>query len=341
MTDIPLHAKPAARFKRRIITIPLYVFIFHVLWICAPILFLLTICMDLCSGAQKLPRARVVLFVMIYFALNLAAMTALLCTWAFYGAWWRADKSRFIDTDAWIQRMWTSTAFNLAKRLFEVTLIVDGQDVAAKGPLLLFLRHTSLTDTLLGAIYVANPNKILLRYALKDELLWDPGIDIIAHRLPNAFLRRGGDKDADIKEIKNLAEGLGPQDGVIMYPEGTRFTTKKREKAIKRLQESNSLPAEIIIMAKQMKHVLPPRFGGPLALLAATQNTDVVFCAHTGLENTNSFSHLWRGGLMGTTVRVHFWRIPAEEIPKEAAEQIRWLCGEWLKVDSWVAKHKS
>lgn len=334
------HASLGARFKRRVISIPLYALVFSLLWNLAPILFLATIAADLISKARKLPRTRCLFFVLAYFAFDLAAIVGCFCTWAFYGAWPFANKPRFVAADAWIQRVWCASAFNLAKRLFQVTVIVDGEDVAATGPFLLFLRHTSLTDVLLGAAFIAVPRKIVLRYTLKEALLWDPGIDIVTHRLPNAFLKRGSgsanDKDIDIRAIKDLAAHLGPKDAVLMYPEGTRFTSQKREKALQRLRQSASTTPIILDMAERMHHVLPPRPGGPLALLAAAPKADVVFCAHTGLEHSNSFKHVWRGGLMDITLRVHFWRVPAAHIPKEPSEQLLWLYREWLKVEEWI-----
>jgi len=327
---------------RRLISIPLYLLIFNVLWNLAPILFLLTIATDLLSKAPKLPRTRCLVFIIAYLAFDLAAIAALFCTWAFYGAWPGADKSKFMAADYAIQRAWLGTTFRLAERLFSVTLIVDGDEVTAKGPFLLFLRHTSLTDTLLAGALIANPRKMHLRYTLKEQLLWDPGIDIIAQRLPNAFLKRGGgsDKDADIAAIKELARDLGLRDALVMYPEGTRFTKAKHERAIQRLRESKNVDRDVLAMAEQLHHLLPPKTGGPLALLDAAPNADVVFCAHTGLEHSNSFKHVWRGGLMGTTVRVHFWRVSAADIPREPSQQLRWLYGEWLKSDAWVAGHQ-
>jgi hypothetical protein len=44
---------------------------------------------------------------------------------------------------------------------------------------------------------------------------------------------------------------------------------------------------EAAARASRLKHVLPPRPLGTLSLLEARPDMDVVFCAHTGLEETN------------------------------------------------------
>jgi hypothetical protein len=62
-------------------------------------------------------------------------------------------------------------------------------------PVIVFLRYASVADTLLPAVFLANPNGLKLRYVLKHELLLDPCLDIVGNRLPNSFVQRSaGDK---------------------------------------------------------------------------------------------------------------------------------------------------
>lgn len=42
------------------------------------------------------------------------------------------------------------------------------------------------------------------------------------------------------------------------------------------------------------------------------------------------------GGLVGATVRVKLWRIPAAEVPAEADARLHWLYDRWLEVDQWI-----
>ena len=78
-----------------------------------------------------------------------------------------------------------------AQRIFGITIEVEGTDELRDGPIIVFLRHSSVADTLLPAVFIANPNGLKLRYVLKHELLWDPCLDIVGNRLPNSFVRRG------------------------------------------------------------------------------------------------------------------------------------------------------
>jgi hypothetical protein len=83
-------------------------------------------------------------------------------------------------------------------------------------------------------------------------------------------------------------------------------------------------------------NVLPPHTGGPLALLERNRGADVVFCAHAGLEGAGSPSDLVAGRLVGSTVRVRFWRIAHAEIPAGADARIAWLYEQWQRVDDWI-----
>ena len=88
--------------------------------------------------------------------------------------------------------------------------------------------------------------------------------------------------------------------------------------------------------ARQLRHVLPPRLGGPLALLEGAPEADCVFVAHRGLEGFERVTDLWSGGLVNGVVRVRMWRVPRAEVPSAPAERIAWLYDQWQCVDDWL-----
>jgi 1-acyl-sn-glycerol-3-phosphate acyltransferase len=184
---------------------------------------------------------------------------------------------------------------------------------------------------------VLRRRKIRLRYVLKRELLWDPALDVAGNVLPNCFLdRRSTDAAAEVERVRALGVGLGERDGVLIYPEGTRFTPEKRERALEVLRRR--FP-HLVERAEALRGVLAPRQAGVLALLEA--GTDVVVCAHVGLDGLSHVKRVWRGGLVGVTVRVAFWRIPAGEIPAGEEARIDWLFAQWRRVDDWVCAHRA
>lgn len=234
-----------------------------------------------------------------------------------------------------LQRLWSGAVFAGARRVFGFRVVVEGAEAAAATPMLLFMRHASMADTLLPAVLIGNVFGTRLRYVIKRELLLDPCLDVVGHRLPNYFVDRFSDDGArEIAAIRRLAEGLGPGGGVIIYPEGTRFTPEKRRRILARLEEAGN--AEGLTRAIRLRAVLPPRLGGPLALLDAAPEADVVFCAHRGFDAAATFPSLWRGDLVGRTIRVYFWRVPRAQIPTDARDRATWLFEQWARIDAWL-----
>src|SRR4029453_11385495 len=120
----------------------------------------------------------------------------------------------------------------------------------------------------------------------------------------------------DMARVRHLARDPGPGEGVMIYPEGSRATPAKIARAQEVIAERQP---EIAPLAAGLRHVLPPRLGGPLALLEEAAGTDVVLCAHAGLDGFAKVSDVWSGGLVGTTVRVRIWRFPGRDIPTARA----------------------
>ena len=214
----------------------------------------------------------------------------------------------------------------------------EGLELARSGPFLLFVRHASMADTVLAAAFVANPGRLLLRYVLKRELLWDPCLDLVGRRLPNAFVnRRGPDLDAEGSAIAGLATGLDARSAVLIYPEGKRFAEETRAAAVAALEEKGQ--DELARTARGFRNVLPPRLRGPLALLDAAKGVDVVLLEHTGFEGASTFPKLWQGALVGGALRIRLRRIPASAIPAEGRD--RWLFERWAGMDRWITEVKA
>jgi len=45
-----------------------------------------------------------------------------------------------------------------------------------------------------------------------------------------------------------------------------------------------------------------------------------------------------RGALVGATIRVRFWRVPAADIPIGDDARIQWLYEHWQRIDDWVGE---
>ncbi len=264
------------------------------------------------------------------------------------GGLWLGRVAGLIGDEAWqdvhfrLEAAWGSALFRSMVAIFGLRIQVEGTEEArlGEGPFLLLLRHSSIADTLLASALVSRTNGTRLRYVLKKELLVDPCLDIVGHRLPNVFVDRGSDDSQyEIRRIEEIANELGPVDGVLIYPEGTRHTDAKRARLERRF-EAKGDQAMSDYLRRLSGHVLPPRAGGTLGLLAAAPTADVVFCRHTGFEGVANLSDVWNGALLGREIKVRFDRVPRLEIPKEPDLQRRWLFDEWLRTGSWIDAHR-
>jgi 1-acyl-sn-glycerol-3-phosphate acyltransferase len=139
--------------------------------------------------------------------------------------------------------------------------------------------------------------------------------------------------------MQGIARNLGPRDGILIYPEGTRFSEAKRKRVLERFCQKGD--AKMLEYARSLGFVLPPRTGGTVGLLEAAPEADVVICAHTGFEGAASLAALWKGALLHQVIRVQFRRIPRDQIPAGRDARVAWILEEWQKVGAWVESHQS
>ena len=316
------------RVARRLRTIPTVVGLFLAVTLLTPVILGLAVIADLIRGlgGQAWTLTRLAVFGWVFLASETIGLIGLGAAWLAGGG-----GSRTVELTWAIQRWWSSTLFRTLSSLFRLRFEVEGDDQIAPGPIIVMMRHASIVDNLLPAGLVSLPHRIRLRYALKTELLWDPVLDIGGQRLPNVFVRREGDSVTEISRIRRLGMGLTERDGVLIYPEGTRFTRAKRDQAIRRLERTDPALAD---RARRLRGLLPPRPGGPIALLDS--GADVVVCAHHGLEGLAGVGDVLRAGLVGRTIHVVFRRIEADQIPADRSGRVDWLFDRWQQVDDWI-----
>lgn len=318
---------------RRTITIPAVVVVFALLTLLLPLLAVVTLLVDgwrrLRTGTRPV-ALRLVAFAWVYLGLEVWALVALTAVGLLPGPARTAATYR-------LQQRWAAWNFAALRRLFRLQFTAEGTEWVVPGPIVVLSRHASIVDTLLPAHFVTRGAGIRLRYVLKSELLLDPALDIAGNRLPNRFVDRDGATETERAAIRLLASGLDGDEGVLIYPEGTRFTPAKLDRARTRTGPREGRVGEV---TAALRHLLPPRPGGTLAVLEAT-TADVVVLAHHGLEGLARVADVWRGGLVGSRVRVRFWRIGRDRIPEGRAARTEWLYGVWAEIDGWLAEVSS
>lgn len=275
-----------------------------------------------------------------FLAGELRGLLGLLFAWLISGPW-KGDTPARRRRVFRLQATWAAGHLWGIRRIFGLRLQVEGDELVRtdpERPILVFIRHASIVDNALPATVISLPHQMSLRFIIKHELQSLPTLNIGGHWIPTCFVRRESDNpDRQVARVRTLGEHLGPGDGVLIYPEGTRFTPSKLARAQAKIAEHDP---SISPYASRLRHLLPPRLGGPLALLDEATGADVVVCGHVGFDGFERVSDVWRGGLVGATIKVRFWRHGRAEIPETQEERIVWIYERWLALDEWIdAQH--
>lgn len=301
----------------------------------SPALLAITLLIDLVRR-KRFATTRFLLFAGVYLWVSTIALLGLFLSWVVCGTWAGAAWDRIYRHAYFFQRHWARGLYRGGEACFGVRTDVDDTELPgdARGPFLVLIRHTSLAETMLPLVILRHERDIVLRYVIKRELLAEPGIDVAGQRIPNAFVRRSGnDLSKEVEQVRKIARDMAPGQGVLIYPEGTRFSAKKHAERLAQIQASSPERYERV---RGYRRVLPMRLGGPMALLAERPDADVLFVAHTGFEAVASFERMINGALVGKVVKVKIWRVPAADIPRDEAARAAWLDAEWAKMDRWV-----
>jgi 1-acyl-sn-glycerol-3-phosphate acyltransferase len=323
----------AETIKRRLVTVPRLYLGFVVLTVAAPVAVPVALVVDLVRWAtRRVPfmAIRLYAFAWVYFTLSALGVAAFLVTWL--GAGFGRSPKLLLRTAYAIQRWWGGWMFRAAAFLLGLGTTVTGSE-ALNPPFVLLFRHASIVDNLLPLVFVmGDPHRIKLRWLIKRELLADAALDIGGKRLPNYFVDRTGRSLDETTAIKRLAGGIGADGGVMIFPEGTRFTPAKRERALQRLEPDARARAE------KLQHTLPPRPAGTFAALDGAPQADVVIAAHAGLDGLSSLGDIWNGSITGRHIHLDFRRIPRSQVPTDRGERLEWLMDEWQRVDDWIGE---
>ena len=333
----PDEGSRGARLWRRGRGIATEVLAFVLVTALLPVLLIVAALVDLVRWiARRRPWVGVRLVAMAWWFLfgELRGMLGLLAIWLLTGGPFGRGSPR---RRRWVYDLrirWARSHLGGVKALFGLTFEVEGLEAAGPGPVVILMRHASIIDNALPDALLGQAHGLGLRFVLKQELQSIPTIDIGGRWVPTTFVRRASsDSEGEVARLRRLAQDLGPDEGVLIYPEGTRATEAKRVRAQEVIAERQP---EIAPLAARLRHLLPPRLGGPLALIDEAAGADIVFCGHVGFDGFAHVSDVWAGDLVGTTVHVRIWRYPASALPAGHDERVAWLYDRWQQVDDWI-----
>jgi 1-acyl-sn-glycerol-3-phosphate acyltransferase len=327
---------------RRLILAPLMVSLGVGLIVLSPVLGLLTLLLRLC-GLVKPGRVRwlrLLWLALFWFGGETAALVSCLGLWiasGFGGRSGRMDAEPYRSRHYALMGWFLGLVYGAAERTCGLSVSADGPtDCDPERPLIVLSRHAGPGDSLLVVHQLLNVHHRRPQVIMKASLQLDPGLDVVANRLPNVFIGQRAGSGAFTEQIARLATGLDSGDALVLFPEGGNWSTGRWRRAIRRLNRSGE--TDLAKRATAMTHLLAPRPGGVLAAIAACPTADVVFVAHTGLDQFSGVADLcWRLPA-GVAVRARWWRVPSAELPRDAsrAAQVDWLFGWWETMDSWI-----
>ena len=288
---------------------------------------------------------RIVWFLFLYLVVQAFALVAMLVLWVASGFGWKIRSPSFLVAHYWLFAWMLRRVVASAKFTFKINVLDESPAPrpppgGGRRPILVFSRHAGPGDSMMLLDALCNRFNRRPRIVLKEFLQWDPAIDVMLNRLPSSFVPVGR-KDAStvLAAITEIAGSMGADDAFVIFPEGANFTEKRYKRSLEKLYEMGR--PDLAERASQLKNTLPPRSRGVMAALAAAPpNSDVFFVGHAGLETFVSWGDIWRGMPMDTTVAVHSWHIPAEEVP-DSDKQEEWLFDIWGTIDRWISSRLS
>jgi 1-acyl-sn-glycerol-3-phosphate acyltransferase len=236
--------------------------------------------------------------------------------------------------------------FWFASRMFALRVIragtidmddLDGDGARDDRPRIVLGRHAGPGDSFLLVREILTWTGRRPRIVLKSTLRIDPVIDVLLGRLPVAFVGpTAADREAAVRAVRELAETMGPDDALLIFPEGGNFTEGRRSKQIEHLRASgHDRAAE---RAESLHHVLAPRTGGVQQTLLARPDADVVVVAHTGLDRLTTVADIWAEIPVDKTLYVGWQVHRASEVPTDVDGLSDWLFDRWAEVDRWVGE---
>ncbi|MDH3845809.1 MAG: 1-acyl-sn-glycerol-3-phosphate acyltransferase, partial [Myxococcales bacterium] len=217
--------------RRRLMTISLYVTAWVLLTVLAPAWLVAGVVIG-AIRRRSFVTLRLLIFAWFFFGIAMIALLRL----AVVFPWLRGKPDELHTRLFKLQQWWSATLLKLAGALLRLDIRIEHADEAWPGPTILLVRHASILDTLLTSVYIQGPRQWHVRYILKQELLFDPCLDIVGNALPNYFVDRTGNRQREFDGIRALCRDLGDE-GILIYPEGTRFSLAKLARARERVRE--------------------------------------------------------------------------------------------------------
>jgi 1-acyl-sn-glycerol-3-phosphate acyltransferase len=320
--------------RRRTISVGLTFAALAVALTLAPVLYLGAAMIDVCATRRSWPSVRLVTMGLLALGIEAAGIVMCGALWLLTGGGRLAGRRWAQHLHSSLQDWWAAALLTAADKTVRLRIEVEDPAPARHGNVVVLGRHASIGDAVIPAALLGHRYKLQTRHVLKHDLAWGPCIDIVGHRLPHHFVDRGAGRATEAAAIRRVGAGMSARTAAVIFPEGTFFTPERRQRAVARLA-AGSRP-DLAARAAGLRHVLPPRLAGTLALLEGAPDADVLVLGHVGFERFDSIRAIVRQVPFAAPVRVWLTRVPRAAVPVATEDRITWLYDQWERLDQGI-----
>ena len=284
---------------------------------------------DLARGKVRMPTLRLMTFGLLWAWIETAGVFLMFLLWA-------TGQSRNHGAHYRTQRWWCGRIIAALRLTVGLRVSIIGTEHVDRGPYVVFCRHASLADSIISCFIVNNTLGLEPRYVLKSDLEMVPCLDLLGHRTPNCFVRRGSSNVAgELAALMRMMDGLGEGQAAVIFPEGSRANPEKRERELARLAERHP---DRHARLGGLQRLIPPKPAGAKAMLDAAPGADVITVWHEGLDGLDTFPGML-SALAERTVGAHVVVTvhPRAEVDA-AADFTEWIDRRWVEMDDAVAR---
>lgn len=334
---------PPPKLVRRLVIAPTVVLLAVLLVPTALMVWLLVgaLLTWLMPGRHRVLRA--VWMAAFYLVWNAITLIGLFALWLAAGFGWAHERPWYRHAHVEWARVVIDLMFWQVRWTLRLNVVVEVDDHAKlpEVPVVVVSRHAGPGDSFIIVDRLLHQAHRVPAIVLMDSMQWDPAIDVLLNRLPAAFVtprsrRRPGALSAK-DTIAQIADRMGHEDVLLLFPEGGNVTPRRRTARIEELRESGE--HDLATRAEAMEHVMAPVPGGFLAALeAAPADTAVLVVAHTGLEQLITARDIWRELPMDKTIVIGAWLTTVSELPVDEHGRSAWLFDQWERIDAWIAE---
>ena len=338
------------RLIRRLVLAPLTMVIAIALALLFPLLAVLTWIFDrlVRSRPGRHRPLRLLFFALVWLFADTSAVFMCLGLWIASGFGGRLRTEPYQSRHYAVMRWFLDLVYRGAARAFGLRIDVDEparteEEQAARlaRPVIVLSRHAGPGDSFLLVRQLLSVYGRRPRVVMKASLQLDPGVDVVANRLPNVFISRARTGERFfVEQIERLARGLDDAGALVIFPEGGNWTPGRWDRGIQRLERLGR--RDLADRAREMPNLLTPRTGGAFTAIEACPHADVIFVAHAGLDRLVTVADVWRNLQVNQAIRAKWWRVPVDQVPRgiDHEEQLRWLYDWWKVIDDWISQNR-